>query len=235
MTRVRPTPRSKDRPSSDSNYRIIHFYSVMNTYIKISFSSRIKKQQNKAEQSATKLFVLVIMRLPIALTLLSTVAFRGSRVCPKFPPSARCSWSREKSSALAATPILNDWKIDKDGRVIGKVSGHPKWKDGELISTSAIEDPDKAESDVMVRTFRGSSYQLGVPFAPSSVDKRSVQVTSDENIHDKYSCHELNLTCPFPFCCDIQGAMTFGGHRGVSLEWLQQCVWPPPSVKHSIA
>ena len=45
---------------------------------------------------------------------------------PKYPQSAK-RWNREIR------------KIDKDRRVIGKVFGHPKWKDGKLVSTSAIE------------------------------------------------------------------------------------------------
>jgi hypothetical protein len=131
------------------------------------------------------------MRLLVALTILGTAAlvaqgfvtnFRGRHVVI------------EKSSALAAAPILNDWKIDKNGRVIGKVSGHPKWKDGEIISTSAIEDPDKAESDSLVKTFRGSSYQLGVPLpVPSPVNKRNVQVKTSRRNHMQ-SCHVLHIT-----------------------------------------
>jgi serine/threonine protein kinase len=67
------------------------------------------------------------------------------------------------SSALrmAKFPILDDWKVQPNGRVLGIVKDHPSIPDGTTVTTSPISDPDKATQNRVVTTISGSKYSLG--------------------------------------------------------------------------
>jgi len=62
--------------------------------------------------------------------------------------------------ALAAIPTLNKWKIIPTGSVIGTVKNHPAIADGDVITTSPIEEPEMANRQSIVTTASGSKYKL---------------------------------------------------------------------------
>ena len=60
-----------------------------------------------------------------------------------------------------AVPVLEDWKLLRNGRVRGTVKNHPTIKDGDTITTSPITAPELAEPRRIVTTTSGSKYMLG--------------------------------------------------------------------------
>ena len=63
---------------------------------------------------------------------------------------------------LAANiPRINDWKLLKNGRVVGTVTNHPTIPEGDTITTSPITRPDQAAPRTVVTTVSGSKYTLG--------------------------------------------------------------------------
>lgn len=71
---------------------------------------------------------------------------------------------------LYSVPTLQKWKVLKDGSVWGVVTNHPSLPDGSLMTTSPLNDPDKADADVMVQTQTGSTYKLAAPAPPVASD-----------------------------------------------------------------
>lgn len=61
------------------------------------------------------------------------------------------------------TPIINDWKIEKRGQLVGTVRNHPSIDDGDTITTSPLANPDGAKANIVVQTKTGSKYKLGRP------------------------------------------------------------------------
>ncbi len=63
-------------------------------------------------------------------------------------------------------PIVDDWRILSDGKLTGKVRGHPVIPDGDTITTSPLSNPDFANRQgVVVTTLSGSKYKLLQPQA----------------------------------------------------------------------
>jgi len=62
-----------------------------------------------------------------------------------------------------AIPTLDKWKVISNGSVIGTVRNHPSIADGDVITTSPIENPDKARRQSTVMTASGSKYRLLEP------------------------------------------------------------------------
>ena len=60
-------------------------------------------------------------------------------------------------------PILDQWKVLTNGRVVGTVKNHPTIPDGDIITTSPILRPELAARRKMVATTSGSKYMLGIP------------------------------------------------------------------------
>ncbi|KAL7580830.1 hypothetical protein ACA910_001105 [Epithemia clementina (nom. ined.)] len=69
------------------------------------------------------------------------------------------------STALAAanSPVIENWKILTNGRIVGEIVGHPSIPDNESITTSPLLNPRLARKDKMVATTSGSKYRLGAP------------------------------------------------------------------------
>lgn len=66
------------------------------------------------------------------------------------------------SIALAAAPpILDDWRITRSGEVIGTVRNHPTLEDGDIITTSRLENSEASSEGAVVVTESGSKYKLG--------------------------------------------------------------------------
>lgn len=66
------------------------------------------------------------------------------------------------ATTLHAVPTLEDWVVQPNGRVKGKIRNHPEIEDGSVVSTSPITDPEDAvgKNVVSVQTFSGSQYLL---------------------------------------------------------------------------
>eukprot|EP00531_Pseudo-nitzschia_arenysensis_P007335 CAMPEP_0116116032 /NCGR_PEP_ID=MMETSP0329-20121206/822_1 /TAXON_ID=697910 /ORGANISM="Pseudo-nitzschia arenysensis, Strain B593" /LENGTH=457 /DNA_ID=CAMNT_0003609501 /DNA_START=309 /DNA_END=1682 /DNA_ORIENTATION=+ len=62
-----------------------------------------------------------------------------------------------------AIPTLDKWKVISSGSVIGTVRSHPSIADGDVITTSPIQDPEKAVQQAIVTTMSGSKYKLLEP------------------------------------------------------------------------
>lgn len=104
----------------------------------------------------------------------STNGFPASRVMsplPAFPQSAaairtgnnRRSSSSSRLNMAGQVPTLDKWKILPNGSVIGTVKNHPSIADGDVITTSPINNPDGASRQVTVVTASGSRYKLLEP------------------------------------------------------------------------
>ena len=75
--------------------------------------------------------------------------------------------------SMAQIPVVEDWKILKNGAVYGIVKNHPDpdLDDGDTIETSPLADPDSAAPRSVVTTLSGSKYKLGNPVASKSEKK----------------------------------------------------------------
>ena len=65
--------------------------------------------------------------------------------------------------ALGVVPTLDKWKVIPGGSVIGTVRNHPAIADGDVITTSSIQDPELAGRQMTVTTASGSKYKLMEP------------------------------------------------------------------------
>lgn len=64
---------------------------------------------------------------------------------------------------MAKAPTLEGWKLLGNGRVVGTVKNHPSIPDGELITTSPLDNPSLVGPSKTVATTSGSKYFLGQP------------------------------------------------------------------------
>lgn len=72
--------------------------------------------------------------------------------------------NRMQRTILAmAVPTLDRWKIISTGSVIGTVRNHPAIADGDVITTSPIQDPNTASRQSTITTMSGSKYRLLEP------------------------------------------------------------------------
>ena len=80
-------------------------------------------------------------------------------------------------------PEVNDWVINAEGGITGKVSGHPTIKDGEMIQTSPLANPASASEQNTVMTKSGSKYRLGTSLESVSgvIDKKTKLSESSSN------------------------------------------------------
>ena len=63
-------------------------------------------------------------------------------------------------SAPNGVPTINNWKLNGDGSISGKISGSPNFRDGEAVTTSQIAN-GRIERGAVVTTGSGSRYFLG--------------------------------------------------------------------------
>jgi serine/threonine protein kinase len=73
-------------------------------------------------------------------------------------------------------PILDQWKVLTNGRVVGTVKNHPTIPDGDIITTSPILRPDLAERRKIVSTASGSKYLLGVPGVRKDTKNKTISI-----------------------------------------------------------
>ncbi|KAL3932630.1 MAG: hypothetical protein SGBAC_010761 [Bacillariaceae sp.] len=62
-----------------------------------------------------------------------------------------------------SAPQLDEWKVLSSGSIVGTVTGHPSISDGDVITTSPIQDPDAAAKHTLVQTASGTTYKLLEP------------------------------------------------------------------------
>lgn len=74
-----------------------------------------------------------------------------------------------------AVPVLDEWKILKNGGVTGSVKGHPSRDidDGDIITTSPLQNPFDAIPRAVVTTVNGSKYKLGTPLDVKMVNGKT--------------------------------------------------------------
>mmetsp|Transcript_7156 Transcript_7156/g.12476 ORF Transcript_7156/g.12476 Transcript_7156/m.12476 type:complete len:226 (-) Transcript_7156:107-784(-) len=84
-----------------------------------------------------------------------------------------------------AVPVLEEWKALPDGRLEGKVTDHPDFEDGSIISVSppidSLASLGNAESEMLVKTTNGSQYMLRNP-AANGADRFFPAPTSEMNV-----------------------------------------------------
>ena len=109
---------------------------------------------------------LPFVALTVLLLCLQTDAwsFQGASLAP----SSRVQTRRSSSVLNMRVPVLENWKVLGNGRVVGRVKNHPSIPDGQVITTSPLSKPDIAGPQKIVATDSGSKYQLGTPAMQSS-------------------------------------------------------------------
>ena len=86
--------------------------------------------------------------------------------------------------SMARVPLLEEWKVLRNGQVTGIVKGHPDpdLDDGDTITTSPLANPDKAAAKATVITLSGSKYRLGEPIASKQQQKRNGKVAPAKKV-----------------------------------------------------
>ena len=84
----------------------------------------------------------------------------------------------EEDDETADIPIIDGWTMDDLSRLVGSVSNHPVYADGDIITTSPMSyDPTvAAEVRGVVTTDSGSQYRLGRSKEVADVERRMAQV-----------------------------------------------------------
>jgi hypothetical protein len=90
----------------------------------------------------------------------NTDAFQSANV---FANSNSNSNSRVSVSTRLPVTVIEEWQVQDNGCVVGKVRGSPDLPDGEFISTSPLANPAGASASTFVRSQSGSEYLLGSP------------------------------------------------------------------------
>jgi serine/threonine protein kinase len=80
------------------------------------------------------------------------------------------------TSLFNRLPILDQWKVLTNGRVVGTVKNHPTIPDGDIITTSPILRPEMAERRKVVSTASGSKYLLGVPGVRKDTKNKTITI-----------------------------------------------------------
>mmetsp|Transcript_22693 Transcript_22693/g.56361 ORF Transcript_22693/g.56361 Transcript_22693/m.56361 type:complete len:1538 (-) Transcript_22693:532-5145(-) len=100
--------------------------------------------------------------------------------------SDHVSSSAAEPADLDKHPILQQWRFNPDGSLVGRVFGKRGFKEGENMNTSVVP-PDQRFSRYVV-TESGSIYRLGEPLTATDVKKPvrtfRPRVASDENFKE---------------------------------------------------
>lgn len=112
-----------------------------------------------ANQLQAILVVAFLLVAPCILAPADAFSFHGTSLAP----SVRVRSPGSLSVLSMKTPLLEDWKVLGNGRVVGRVQNHPSIPDGEEITTSPLSTPTAAGARKTVLTSSGSKYMLGSP------------------------------------------------------------------------
>eukprot|EP00561_Arcocellulus_cornucervis_P009512 CAMPEP_0185825024 /NCGR_PEP_ID=MMETSP1322-20130828/30525_1 /TAXON_ID=265543 /ORGANISM="Minutocellus polymorphus, Strain RCC2270" /LENGTH=242 /DNA_ID=CAMNT_0028522721 /DNA_START=127 /DNA_END=852 /DNA_ORIENTATION=+ len=61
----------------------------------------------------------------------------------------------------ASLPVMDEWRLQWNSRLMGSVSNHPVYDAGDVITTSALVSTDNLKDGDVVTTYSGSQYVLG--------------------------------------------------------------------------
>lgn len=113
--------------------------------------------------------------LVVVCTLEDSLAWAPITTSTPSALSTRLSTASLSTSRLmAAIPTIEDWKITKNGEVIGVAKNHPAEEidDGDTVTTSRLANPGAAAPRKVVSTESGSKYRLGKPLQEAVVQKK---------------------------------------------------------------
>ena len=85
-------------------------------------------------------------------------SFVGDRI-----QTRQYSASASSTSLMMKIPVVDQWRVLKNGAVVGVVKNHPTIRDGDTITTSPLKAPASATARGLVETRSGSKYRLGTP------------------------------------------------------------------------
>ena len=99
---------------------------------------------------------------PSAIIVLLSLSGSSAFVAPTSNTGILRTFSNPNNTRLAAVPILENWKVGKNGAVVGVVKNHPTIPNGDRITTSPLkDDPSSLKDNQIVVTKSGSKYKLG--------------------------------------------------------------------------
>lgn len=100
---------------------------------------------------------LAVLLLPFQTT--EAWSFHGT----KLAPSVRVQPHGSSTLLSMKFPVVDNWKLLGNNRIVGRVKNHPSIPDGQVITTSPLANPLGAGARKTVATISGSKYQLGNP------------------------------------------------------------------------
>jgi hypothetical protein len=106
------------------------------------------------------------------------------------------SKSRSSTRLWNAPPELNEWKLLSSGSIVGTVTGHPAINNGDVITTSPIDNPDAASRQSLVQTASGTTYKLlePMPDAPAHyLSNADNPLLTSDAFREAVSRFELNM------------------------------------------
>ena len=98
-------------------------------------------------------------------------SFHGARLAP-----SRVHYRPSTTALSMNIPMLENWKILGNGRMVGSVRNHPSIPDGQIITTSPLAKPEMAGPRKTVSTNSGSKYRLGSPEMQSTGADKQVSL-----------------------------------------------------------
>ena len=117
-----------------------------------------------------------------------------------FLPASAIQGGRVSQSQpiLAAMPQLDRWKILPTGSVVGTVSGHPMIDDGDVITTSPVQNADQARPQAIVVTASGTEYKLLQPMQTPQRNGSSAAIVPSYNNFDFFNRGSSSLAPQLP-------------------------------------
>ena len=67
----------------------------------------------------------------------------------------------QEQDPTLSLPIMDQWRIQWNGRLMGSVLNHPVYDNGDVITTSALTQTQNLQDGDVVTTYSGSQYVLG--------------------------------------------------------------------------
>jgi len=80
------------------------------------------------------------------------------------PNSDECDDNHDESDGYYSAdllPVMDQWRIQWNGRLVGSITDHPVYDDGDVLTTSALTRTTNLQEGDVVTTYSGSQYRLG--------------------------------------------------------------------------
>ncbi|KAG7370865.1 serine/threonine protein kinase [Nitzschia inconspicua] len=161
--------------------------------------------------------ILTVLSI-LFVTVFNATAFQNSGQ-PLPSRSSRAAWSQSANRKPSTTqlfmaiPTLDKWKVMPNGSVIGTVKNHPSIADGDVITTSPINNPNAANRMVTVVTASGSKYKLLEPRGGVVINAASTAAQSAAQQREQQSKQQ-----PQAAPAKSSGGGFFGGWGGLGLS-----------------